>query len=201
MAAMALVGGYFVITKPPKKLTPACSGDAPVFIPTNGGELLLGALNRTQTFSTGHVLTVMGVPVPVCTSISSITIPASTSYKVTLEKQWEIRLRDDKHELVVIAPRITPLLPVAFNTAGIRKNAAGCVLLNSQHTLNALEQGITAELKKYAESPVYINEVKQLGRGVVVKFVKNWLVNQKQYEHAASYTIKVFFADEPISYY
>lgn len=199
VAAALLSAGYFAFLKMQKTPPVACSGDTPVFIPTNGGELLIGSLKRTQTFSTKHVLTVAGIPLPVCNSISSITIPATTSYKVKLEKQWKVLLRDD--ELVVIAPRITPMLPVAFDTSGIRKKAAGCVFLSSQDTLDALELGISKELRKYAESPQYLKSVRDSGRDDVAKFVRNWVVKQRKYEHAAAYPIKVFFEGEPIAYY
>jgi len=197
--AVLSIGGYFAFLRAQKPPPPSCSGDTPVFIPTNGGELLLGQVKRTQTFSTKYILTIAGIPMSACSSLSSITIPASTSYKVQLAKKWEVRIRDG--ELIVIAPRITPLLPVAFDTSGIKKNAAGCLLLSKQDTLDALELGISKQLKKYAESPQYLKLARESGRVVVTKFVRNWLVKQKQYERAAAFPIKVFFEGEPITYY
>lgn len=198
IAAALVFAGYYAATKmrPPPVVS---SGDTPVFIPTNGGELLLGTIKRKQTFTTKHVLTVAHIPLSACKSVSSITIPATTSYKVKLEKQWKVLLRDD--ELVVIAPRVTPLLPVAFDTSGMKKNAAGCLFLSEQKTLDALERGISEELKKHAESAHYNKLARDTGRKVVAQFVRNWLVKQRQYEHAANYPIKVFFEGEPITYY
>lgn len=199
LAAGLAFAGFYAGAAMQKRPPIACSGDTAVFIPTNGGELLLGKIDRTQTFSTRHVLTVAGIPLSACNSTSSITIPSSTSYKVKLEKQWKVLLRDD--ELVVIAPQVTPLLPVAFDTSGIRKNADGCVLLSSQKTLDALEREISNELKRHAESAQYGQLARDAGRKVVAQFVRNWLVKQRQYEHAAAFPIKVFFEGEPITYY
>ena len=198
IAAALLFAGYYAATR--MHLPPvASSGDTPVFIPTNGGELLFGKIERTQTFNTRHVLTVAGIPLSACKANSSITIPATTSYKVKLERQWKVLLRDN--ELVVIAPKVTPLLPVGFDTSGIKKTAAGCPLLSSQNTLDALERKISNELKKHAESAQNIQIARESGRKAVEQFVRNWLMKQRQYEHAAAYPIKVFFEGEPITYY
>lgn len=199
LAAGLASAGFYAGSGMQKRPPVACSGDIAVFIPTNGGELLLGKIDRTQTFSTRHVLTVAGIPLSACKSTSSITIPSATSYKVKLEKQWKVLLRDD--ELVVIAPRVTPLLPVAFDTSGIRKNADGCMFLSSQKTLDALEHEISRELRKHAESAEYNRLARDAGRKVVAQFVRNWLLKQRQYEHAAGFPIRVFFEGEPITYY
>lgn len=199
LAAGLAAAGFYAGSGMQKRPPVACSGDTAVFIPTDGGELLLGKIGRTQTFSTRHVLTVAGIPVSACKSTSSITIPSTTSYKVKLEKQWKVLLRADA--LVVIAPRVAPLLPVAFDTSGIRKDAEGCVLLSSQKTLDALERQISNELRTYAESAPYNQLARDAGRKVVAQFVRNWLVKQRQYEHAAGFPIKVFFEGEPITYY
>lgn len=202
LAATALIaGGYYGFQKFRDPPPPACSGSTPIFIPTNGGELLLGTVTRTQTFSTKHVLTVMGAPVPACDKTSSITIPTSTSYTAKLEKRWEVRIRESDRELIVIAPDIKPLLPVAFDTAGIRKAASGCFLLDKSETLDSLEREISKQLEKHALSAENLQLARASGRMVAEKFVRNWLVKSKEYEHAAGYSIKVFFQGDPISYY
>jgi hypothetical protein len=192
---------YFGYTKNKGQPAPACSGSRPIFIPTNGGELLVGKIHRTQKFQTRHILTILNIPIPACHIDSSITISPFTGYKVKLEKQWEIRMRDGEKEIIVIAPPITPDLPVPFDTSGIVKAVSGCPMINSQSTLDSLEKRLSEELKKHAESQEYINIARNQGREVVAKFVRNWIVKQRQYERAENYVVKVFFKGESIAYY
>lgn len=201
VSAAILFGGYEAYRSFRLAPEPACSGSQPVFIATNGGALLFGKTVQSNTFPTKQILTLAGIPIPVCSITASITVKSETNYFVQLEKQWKTILRDSDKSLIVIAPPIKPLLPVNFDTGQLKMLAQGCIFINKPKVLNDMILTISSFLAKNASSDSSIKFAREAGRKEVEKFVKNWIIRQKQYERASNYKIHVFFADEPVTYY
>ena len=98
-----------------------------------------------------------------------------------------------------LAPRVKPTLPVAIDTAKLEKLTSGTwSLLTGQSELDQLQKSITQSLAQKAATPLFIQLQREAARKTVTEFVTRWVVEQRGSSPATGYTVRVFFADEPI---
>ncbi len=162
---------------------------------TKGGLLQVSTLRSPELFQTTQDHTIFGVHVGKTTS--QIRVPATFHYHVELAPEWKITVRNNT--FIVIAPRVKPTLPVAIDTAKLEKLTSGTwSLLTGQSELDQLQKSITQSLAQKAATPLFIQLQREAARKTVTEFVTRWVVEQRGSSPATGYTVRVFFADEPI---
>lgn len=162
---------------------------------TNGGLLQVSTIRSPELFQATQDHTIFGVHVGKTTS--RIRVPATFHYHVELAPEWKITVRDKT--FIVIAPRVKPTLPVAIDTAKLEKLTSGTWSLLTGHSeLDQLQKSITQSLAQKAVTPLFIQFQRETARKTVTEFVTKWVLEQRGSPPATGYTIRVFFADEPI---
>lgn len=201
VAVMASLGvnAYFVL----QRMTPAqgralfthSALDQIEVMRTNGGLLQVSTIRSPELFQTTQDHTIFGVHVGQTTS--QIRVPATFNYHVELAREWKITVRDNT--FIVIAPRVKPTLPVAIDTAKLEKLTSGTwSLLTGTSELDQLQKSITQSLAQKAATPLFIQLQREAARKTVTEFVTQWVLEQRSGKPATGYTVRVFFADEPI---
>lgn len=169
--------------------------DAPVVMRTNGGLLEVSTITSPEHFEATTNHEIFGVPVG--STITTLRVPATYRYHIELAPEWKILLRDKT--FVVVAPAVKASLPVAIDTARLEAQSFGVwSLFTGQTQIDQLQRSITKALADKANSGPYIQMQRESARATVKEFVAKWLITQEQWKSAATYPIKVFFADEPI---
>jgi hypothetical protein len=165
-------------------------------IRTKGGLLAVSTIKAPELFQATAEHTVLGVPVGQTTS--QIRVQAVYAYHVELAPEWKVTLRDK--QLIVIAPRVKPTLPVAIDTARLERFASGAwSVFTGAAELDRLQRSISQSLATKAALPSYIQFQREAARETVTEFVANWLLTQERYKGVPKSAVRVFFADEPIT--
>jgi hypothetical protein len=164
-------------------------------IRTKGGLLAVSTIKAPELFQATAEHTVLGVPVGQTTS--QIRVQAVYGYHVELAPEWKVTLRDK--QLIVIAPRVKPTLPVAIDTARLERFASGAwSVFTGAAELDRLQRSISQSLATKAALPSYIQFQREAARTTVTEFVRKWMLGQERFKSAGDYQVRVFFADEPI---
>lgn len=129
------------------------------------------------------------------TNVSQVRVAATFRYHIPLAPEWKVVTRDGT--IVVVAPKVRPTLPVAFDSSKVDKKVdAGWLRFDKAESLRAAESAVTEELAKRAGSPGAINQQREVARQTVTEFVRKWAVKQDWKGRAPN--VRVVFADEPI---
>jgi Holliday junction resolvase len=167
----------------------------PLVSRTPGGLLEVATVHTTELFEKKSMLTIAGLNMG--TTVSQIRVPAVYRYQIRLAADWRAYVSGGK--LLVIAPAMTPSLPVAVDTGKMEmQTTAGWARANAQENLEALHREITGALEVKAKSPQYVDVQREQARKTVVEFVSKWLLEQERWKHIKPEQVKVYFADEPI---
>lgn len=186
---------YFVWSNRGQPELRTVTTDEPVVMRTNGGLLEVTIIRSSERFEASQDHTILGVDVG--RTVSRIRVPAVFRYHIELAPEWKILLRDKT--FIVVAPPVKPSLPVAIDTARMEKESFGVWSIFTGATLlEQLERSITQALATKAASPAYVQFQREAARKTVTEFVAKWLITQERWKSASSYSIRVFFADEPI---
>lgn len=172
------------------------SPDRVEVIRTKGGLLQVSTIKSPETFqaSTDHKF--LGIDLG--QTITQIRVPAVFHYHVELAPEWNVTVKGDT--FIVIAPAVKPTLPVAIDTALLERFAAGTwSLFTGTSELDLLQRSITKTLAIKAATPSYVQFQREAARQTVTEFVANWLVTQERYKGTPKHSVRVFFADEPIT--
>lgn len=162
---------------------------------TDGNILEVATAAATEKFTRKTNLAMFGRTLPLGTTVSEITIPATYRYHIDLNGEWF--LTSDGPRLLVLAPRVQPSLPVAFDTAGVRKKTkSGWGRWDSGENLAELEKSVTAKLNLRAADEDAIGKVREEAREAVAKFVQTWLLQQDAWGEREFSEIVVRFEGE-----
>lgn len=132
-------------------------------------------------------------------TVSEVRVDATFRYHVPTDpKGWHVKKVGDIFRVIV--PAVQSSLPVAIDTASIRKRTDTAWLgFNSSATnLATLEKSLTAELAKRATRTSYIEAQRPVAREAAAEYVRRWLITQERYKSIKADQVRVFFADEPI---
>lgn len=163
--------------------------------PNRGNILEIATAEATESFSRTKNLTLFDRVLPGSTSVFEISVPATYRYHIDLDGEW--KLSTDGSRVIVRAPRVEPSLPVAFDTAGMRKmTSAGWARWDLQEDLDALEKEISARLAERASAPESIAKIEDEARLAVARFVRTWLLSGNAWGGQAFTEIVVFFEGE-----
>jgi hypothetical protein len=162
----------------------------------NAGNILeVATAVATETFTRQSHVELFGKKMPLGTTVSEISVPATYRYHIDLRGDWELTISGQR--LVVLAPSIRPSLPVAFDSAGIRKKSqAGWALWNAEENLAALESSISAELAKRAGQEDVLVKVREESRISVARFLQDWLLSRQSWSIGKFTEIVVIFPEE-----
>ena len=197
VAVSVLANVYLALQLNPQWLGGALASSAERIevIRTSGGLLQVSTIRSPEVFQATQGHTLYGVPVGQTTS--QIRVPATFHYHIELAPEWKITVRGKA--ISVIAPRVKPTLPVAIDTARLEKQTSGAWSLFTGATeLDKLQKSITQGLGEKAATPQFINLQREAARATVAEFVAKWALEQKGWNASAGYTVRIFFADEPI---
>lgn len=169
--------------------------DELVVMRTKGGLLEVSSIVSPETFEQATAYSAFGINLG--KSIARIRVPATYRYHVELAPEWRFIRRDKT--FVVIAPAVKPSLPVAIDTAKLEGETSGkWSIINGAADIAALQKSITAGLSQKASSQKYIDLQREHARKTVTEFVEKWVLNQDKWKIETGYSVRVFFADEPV---
>ena len=145
---------------------------------TDGNILEISTATASEKFTRKTNLEMFGTTLPLGTTASEITVPATYRYFIDLNGEWFVTTEGAR--ILVQAPRVQPSLPVAFDTAGVQKKTkSGWARWDGGTNLQELEKTVTSKLAIRAASDEAIQEARDAGREAVAKFVRSWLVDPR----------------------
>lgn len=162
---------------------------------TNGGLLEVAVLETAETFRREAASTIRG------TTVSEAVAEAVFKFHVPLREGWQIEIveNDDVRACRVVAPELTPSLPVAFKTDGLRTHSSeGWLRWDESEEMAALVGQITPELERRAYQN--LESAREVARKSIKDFVRIWLLENGQWSDDRFSFVEVQFADEvPVS--
>lgn len=162
---------------------------------TQGNILEIATATATESFSRKTAVAMFGKNLPLGTTVSEIHVPATYRYHIDLNGEWF--LASDGKRLLVIAPRVEPSLPVAFDSGGMeKKTKSGWARWDGDENLDALEKTITSKLAQRAVQEDALAKARDAGREGVALFVKTWLLSEKAWGSEQFEEIVVRFEGE-----
>jgi hypothetical protein len=127
------------------------------------------------------------------TATSEIKVPATYRFHINLSELQHGRI--ENRVLIVLAPVIHPTLPVAFDTAGMEKNASGDWLrFDAAEQLAVLEKNITPALEIRAQE--HVLNIREQARKDMEEFVQKWIVESNPDYRKDIVAVKVVFPGE-----
>ena len=169
--------------------------DEQVVMRTKGGLLEVSTIGATEIFEQATAYSALGINLG--KSVARIRVPATYRYHVELAHEWRFIRRDKIFS--VIAPAVKPSLPVAIDTAKLEAETFGkWSIFNDKASIAGLQKTITASLGQRASSQKYIDLQREHARKTVTDFVGKWVLSQDKWKSDSGYTVRVFFADEPV---
>jgi hypothetical protein len=167
-------------------------------IATEGNILEIATATATEKFTRQTNIEMFGTTLPLGTTVSEIQVTATYRYHIELNGKWCVST--DGNRLLVVAPPISPSLPVAFDTGTVQKRStAGWARWDSQENLDELEKEITGKLALRAADPLSISKVYDQGSLAVAKFVRHWLESQGAWDTKQFKEIVIAFYGEDLA--
>jgi len=167
-------------------------------MPTNGGQFEIATVTSRETLereSSGKYRFLDGLfEVDLGTTYSRIRFTAVYRYHLKMAKVWMLELRADK-KCIVHTSSVDPTLPVAFDTTTLERfTTSGWARFDKHENLEALERTVTPALA--AMSRNHLELAKQVGRPVVEKWVRDWLL--KYEKDGDSYEVIIVFPGDKL---
>ena len=196
LLTLVLVGGWLLRSWPSPSTTVSTQADAPqqvIVMRTPGGWLEVATLGVTERFTRRDHKQLWGVDLG--ETVSDVALRATYRYRLPLAARWPVRV--DGQAVEVDAPALQPALPVAFDTASLRKHTrSGWARFNKHENLAALERGLSAALQTRAQSEAYRAWVTEPARRTVAEYTRTWLLRSGDWSHAQPPEVRVRFPDE-----
>jgi hypothetical protein len=169
----------------------------PVVFRTNGGLLEVGTLVYTRQFKLTEKGTLLGIEIPRCPTVATVSVKAHFVYRVRLEPEWQAKITADKRVLIV-APHLEPAMPVAFDTATLDESLSGCPFIKNEELLGRLRRELSVKLALRASHPNYKALVREKAAKTISEFIRKWYLSRDEFSYAKDYKIVVHFKGEPI---
>lgn len=179
----------------PQKVVSTFNEYRDLFVQGNEGNILEVAtgeevveLTRTDSVK------ILGRIVPGVTQVSRIVVPATFRYHIDLNGNWD--MIDDGNRLHVIAPKIQPSLPVAFDTEKMEKINESWARYLTGSNMSELEKSITPKLISRAQDPEMVAKFREEAKTSIAKFLSTWLTSRGAWEPGQYEQIIVYFEGE-----
>ena len=162
---------------------------------TDGNILEVATAESTERFTRTTNVAMFGKVLPLTTTVSEITVPATYRFHIDLNDEWNVLAEGNR--FLVQAPAVRPSLPVAFESDGVQKKTqSGWARWDGAEHLAALEREVTGKLAERAQEPATIEKIREEGRTAVAQFVRKWLLNEDAWGKGRFEEIVVVFAGE-----
>ncbi len=199
LLTLTALGLYWLL--PRSGLTPAAHDwtaewqtAPPVVTTLPGGLLETATIRMAEDFYKSDARTWWGIYLG--NTVSHVQVAATYRYGVPLaDASWQIVTRGQI--TVVVAPELRPSLPVAVDTSTWRERTAnGWARFDKQEQLEALRQGISADLEARARDERRVALAREASRRTIGEFVEAWVLRQSGEELDPFDAIKVYFDGE-----
>lgn len=131
------------------------------------------------------------------TTSSVIRVEATYVYGVTLSPDWKFVFDERRKIAFVLAPPLTPQLPVAIDTKTLQEQtSSGWLRFDKNDYLTELRKEITPVLDRKAQSENYIAPCREEARKTVAEFVTNWILKEMGWRETDRPVVEVKFQDE-----
>lgn len=166
---------------------------------TQGDILELAVLESVLTFEQEDVW--QNVPAGLGKSVSRAEIPAVFRFFVKISEPISVSAHENGDEIVctVTAPKLRPVLPVAFDTSrAVWTRDIGFLRFNREEMTDELQKKISMRLVISAKNHARSAAVRDAARKSFEKFVTKWLDDIRELRERPNtrLTVKILFADE-----
>ncbi len=166
---------------------------------TQGDILELAVLESVLTFEQEDVW--KNVPAGLGKSVFRAEIPAVFRFFVKISEPIIVRAEEDGEEIscTVTAPKLQPVLPVAFDTSrAVWTRDIGILRFNREEMNDDLQKKISMRLVLSAKNHARTSLVRDAARKAFEKFVTEWLSDIRELRERPNtrLKIKILFADE-----
>lgn len=156
---------------------------------TGSGNLEIATHDTMAFFSETREKSFVWGSIPGGVTSVEIKAPVTYRYHLRLDDPWSIEIRGTV--CVVHAPAIRPSLPPAIHTDRMEKRInESWIRFDGQEMMAELERKITPELNRRAKANIPL--VQEHGRKVVAAFIRNWLLQDKQWRDRFHSVVVVF---------
>ena len=166
---------------------------------TQGDILELAVLESILTFEQEDNW--KNVPAGLGKSVSRVEVPAVFRFFVKISEPITVRsdVRGEEIVCTVVAPKLHPVLPVAFDTSRAKwTRDVGFFRFNREEMTDSLQKKISMRLVLSAKNHAKSAGVRDAARKAFEKFVTEWLgdVRELRERPNARLAVKVLFEDE-----
>ncbi|WP_298287225.1 hypothetical protein [Novosphingobium sp.] len=190
MAALVLLAaGFFVVkgTMPSlfgAKVSEEESGSAdtsfPAVIRIKGGLLEVASVTGERSFAKAIDPQFAAFALEYCREKASVTVPYKITYRVRVGERWIVSIY--RGRLIAKVPELEPSLPVAINTAKLRRGAMEkCLFVPEMGAMDRALKSISPELAKLANNDRTKDFARPEARKTVAEFLRVWALEQKAY--------------------
>lgn len=168
---------------------------------TQGDVLELAVLESTLVFTLEDEW--KNLPSGLGKSVSRVSVPAVFRFFVKISEPIGFEAEEKENgeiRCTVVAPRLQPVLPVAFDTSRMaRERDIGVLRFNREEMTDALNDKISMRLVLSAKNHAKTATVRDAARKAFEKFVRDWLSDMRTLRERADekkISVRVIFADE-----
>lgn len=166
---------------------------------TQGDILELAVLESMLTFEQEDIW--QNVPAGLGKSVLRAEIPAVFRFFTKISEPISVSTREIGDEIIctVTAPKLQPVLPVAFDTSrAVWTRDIGILRFNREEMTDALQKKISMRLVISAKNHARSVAVRDAARKSFEKFVTEWLSDVRELRERPNtrLTVKILFADE-----
>lgn len=166
---------------------------------TQGDILELAVLESVLTFEQTDVW--RNVPDELGKSVSQVSVPAIFRFFVKISEPISVCAEEKDGEMVctVVAPKLQPVLPVAFDTSKtVWKRDIGIFRFNREEMTDTLREKISMRLVLSAKNHAKTAVVRDAAREAFANFVRTWLLEIRELRErfGENISVKIIFADE-----
>lgn len=166
---------------------------------TQGDVLELAVLESVLTFELADEW--RNLPEGLGKSVSRVSVPAVFRFFVKISEPISVSVEelDGNARCTVVAPKLRPVLPVAFDTTRAAwTRDIGLFRFNREEMTDALQERISSRLVISAKNHARSVPVRDAARGAFGKFVAEWLrdVRELRERFGDRISVSVVFADE-----
>lgn len=199
LALKIAAGTEFSDTLLQRKITEEFSEKIARVRATQGDVLELAVLESTLTFTLEDEW--KNVPADLGKSVAKIGVPAVFRFFVKISEPitFSSEEKDGEIRCTVIAPKLRPVLPVAFDTSRMtRERDIGVLRFNREEMTDALNDRISMRLVLSAKNHAKTALVRDAARTAFEKFVREWLgeIRELRERGIEKISVRVFFEDE-----
>ena len=168
---------------------------------TQGDVLELAVLESTLAFTLEDEW--KNLPSGLGKSVSRVSVPAVFRFFVKISEPIGFEAEEKENgeiRCTVVAPRLPPRLPVAFDTARMaRERDIGVLRFNREEMTDALNDKISMRLVLSAKNHAKTATGRDAARKAFEKFVRDWLSDMRALRERSDekkISVRVIFADE-----